>query len=317
MRMRGCLTVVPVICVGLAGYALTRPAGYIAPAAPATTAARTSTSVRVRASVLDWRAARHDISSYPECLGRPVTACVLVRGTGKRVLLMGDSLARMWLPAFIAIARRESLTLAVAIHPACPWPKNLGGLGISPDCQVRRADWYKRVIPDVNPDIIFLANRPYDAPGNELTLEVSGRVESTRDPIAIRAIKESTTQSLDALRRRGRELVLLEPTPLPEAAAYDATSCASTGRADCSFTVSSRTMPLTQLDRTLAAASDVWSVDVRRLACPRLPVCDPVVSGVIVWRDHTHLTATYVRAVTDRLEVMLHRQRILGTAPSN
>jgi hypothetical protein len=265
-------------------------------------------------TLLNWRAAQKDIPSYPECLGHPVAYCTVVHGTGKRVVLMGDSLARMWLPAFIAIAHREAWTLTVAIHPACPWPDNLDGLSMSPDCQVRRADWYARVIPDVNPDIVFLANRPYDAPGNDLTIDVSGRMVSTANPIAIHAIADATTRSLNLLRRPGRELVLLEPTPLPQDRSFDPLLCLAAGNSNCSFTVSPLTTPLTQLDRNLATTPDVWSLNLDRLACPRFPICDPVVNDIIVRRDHTHLTATYARAQTDPLLTILLNAHILGVS---
>src|SRR5262249_58730109 len=43
------------------------------------------------------------------CTRGPVERCVVVAGRGKRVLLMGDSHARMLLPAFRAPARREGV----------------------------------------------------------------------------------------------------------------------------------------------------------------------------------------------------------------
>src|SRR5690348_3190205 len=79
---------------------------------------------------------------------------------------------------------RHSLTLAAAIHQACPWPEHLIGLGISPDCTTYRADWYARVIPQFDPDIVVLANRPYDAPGNALPINVSGHNGMTVSPVA-------------------------------------------------------------------------------------------------------------------------------------
>ncbi len=314
-RLRNVSVIVVGCCLSLTG------ALVIAPTAQASVrsgADSPETSVPVRtvppgnSTVLDWRAAQKDIAPYPECLGHPVAYCTVVHGTGKRVLLMGDSLARMWLPAFIAIAHREALTLTVAIHPACPWPDNLDGLSMSPDCEVRRADWYARVIPDVNPDIVFLANRPYDAPGNDLTVEVSGRLVSTANPIAIHAITDATTRSLNLLRRPGREIVLLEPTPVPQDPSFDPLLCLAAGNTNCSFTVSPLTTPLTQLDRNLATIPDVWSLNLDQLACPRFPICDPVVNNIIVRRDHTHLTATYARAQTDPLLTILLNEHILG-----
>ena len=260
----------------------------------------------------DWRAARNDIPAAPECLGRPISYCTLVRGTGKRVLLMGDSLARMWIPALTAIARRESLTLVLASHPSCPWPQDLGGLGISTTCPAQRADWYNRVVPEFDPDIIFLANRPYDAPGNLLPMAVSGRRVTAQDPLGLDAIATSTARSLHLLSRPGRQLVMIEPTPLPEQLDFDPLSCVSSGSSHCSFSVSTPVTALDQVYRNLGTGSDVKTLELNHLACPRLPVCDPVVNDIIVRRDHTHLTATYVLALTNALQTILHDQGILG-----
>jgi peptidoglycan/LPS O-acetylase OafA/YrhL len=311
------------LCISLSAGLLLAPAMRAVGAGSTAVAADSIAVSSIKtgtAKLLNWQAARNDIPASPECLGRPVSACIVVHGTGEKVLLMGDSLARMWLPAFEAIARRESFTLAAAIHHACPWPEHLAGLGISPDCSKYRADWYARVIPKFDPDIVVLANRSYDAPGNALPFDVSGRHVTAHDPGAVAAIGDQTRASLDALRRPGREIVLLEPTPLPADPSYDPMSCVSSGSKHCSFRVSPVTTPLTQLDRDLAAtsgssatgsSSNVWSIDLNRLACPRYPVCDPVVNGIIVRRDHTHLTGTFARALTTSLEAVLRRRNIL------
>src|SRR5437773_6028982 len=143
----------------------------------------------------NWRAAQADLPSHPECLRKPIAACIVVRGRGPRVLLMGDSLARMWLPAFTEIAKRDSLTLAAAIYRACPWPANLGGLGIAPHCPTYRADWYRRLVPQFHADIVVLANRPYDAPGNVLPIVVFGHHVTAATPLGLRAVTAATTRS--------------------------------------------------------------------------------------------------------------------------
>ncbi|HEY5173338.1 MAG TPA: acyltransferase, partial [Acidimicrobiia bacterium] len=50
--------------------------------------------------LLDWRVAKNDIPDLPDCLGAPVSHCTVAKGNGKRVLLIGDSNARMWIPTF-------------------------------------------------------------------------------------------------------------------------------------------------------------------------------------------------------------------------
>ena len=42
-------------------------------------------------------------------------------------------------------------------------------------------------------------------------------------------------------------------------------------------------------------------VDIDRLTCPMLPICDPVVGGVAAWQDGIHLTEDYATSLADGL----------------
>ena len=101
--------------------------------------------------------------------GRPATRCrrasskaggavhASSTGTGKRVVLMGDSHARMWLPAFIEIAKQRSWSCRFSrSRPArgrttCRW-----SFRRSNSARLQQADWYGRVIPKLDPDLIIL-----------------------------------------------------------------------------------------------------------------------------------------------------------------
>ena len=128
----------------------------------------TGGAVSAGSKLLDWRVAKKDRIKVPDCLGQPVDRCTLVRGSGLRVVLMGDSHARMWTPAFEAIAKKESWTLSVAILPRCPWQRGLqyasSTRGERNDCERHRADWYGRIIPRSNADIVVVSNQAYDDP---------------------------------------------------------------------------------------------------------------------------------------------------------
>ena len=80
---------------------------------------------RRSAAVLDWRAAKIDVPTLPDCVGQPLSFCEVVSGPGKRMLLAGDSNARMWIPTFAAIARAYGMSLYVAAASACPWQRGL------------------------------------------------------------------------------------------------------------------------------------------------------------------------------------------------
>ncbi len=52
----------------------------------------------------------------------------------------------------------------------------------------------------------------------------------------------------------------------------------------------------------LADADDrVHVLDADAVACPRLPRCDSVIDGRIVWRDQSHMTHTYATTLADAL----------------
>ena len=216
------------------------------------------------------------------------------------MLLIGDSLARMWLPAFMVIARRESLTLTVAAFPSCPWqPEIKNGLAMSPPCPGHRADWYRRFIPQLHPDIVVVAERGYDEPGNPFSVSAPGGEVPATSTTGQQALIGATTAGIQSLRAPGRQIVLLQPTPLPPDLGFEPVSCLSTGSTHCAFRVSTALTSFEEYLRRAGNQPDVTSLDLDRLACPRYPVCDPVVNDIIVRRDHTHLTATY-RALARR-----------------
>jgi hypothetical protein len=48
----------------------------------------------------------------------------------------------------------------------------------------------------------------------------------------------------------------------------------------------------------------VWDLDLDRLACPYLPICDPIVRGKIVWYDLSHLSIGYSRTLADPIRAL-------------
>ena len=263
--------------------------------------------------LLDWRAAQGDIPALPDCYSKAVANCTVVRGTGASMLIVGDSLARMWLPAFKAIATRESLTLSIAALPACPWQQHLTGLQISPGCTKHRADWYARVIPQLHPDIIVLAERGYDKPGNPFFLPgPAGRLAAT-SPEGQALLESASATSIAALRAPGRTIVVLDSTPLPVDPNFDPVSCLSTGSSHCSFTVTTTPTSFDRFFQQETKTRSIGNLNLDRLVCPRLPVCDPVVNNIIVRRDGTHLTATYARSLSISIDTLLHAQGVLAS----
>jgi peptidoglycan/LPS O-acetylase OafA/YrhL len=267
--------------------------------------------------LLDWRVAAKDFVplGFHDCLNQPVDVCTVVKGTGLKIVIVGDSIARMWIPAFTEIAQKDSMTFSVATYQGCPWQLGLqynGAPAIQSACGERQKDWYRRVIPELHPDIIFLAQHGYDDATSQNRFNVPGIGRLTSDSPKFEPVLQSmSTHTLNSLHAPGRRIVILEPVPVPTA---DPVACLSRGGsvASCGFPASKGPSELERYFRGLNQTNpDITSVDLDRLACPHLPRCDAVVGNVIAWRDIAHLTVTYVKTLAPQLEAVLKQQRIL------
>ena len=215
-----------------------------------------------------------------QCSAKTPADCVVIHGAGRRVLLMGDSNAEMLVPAFESMARAQGLTLSLEITEGCPWQRGIYGAiaSIRPRCQRNKEDAYKRVIPALHPDIIVLVDRDHP-PSERLTDD----------------IEKATRASLSQLKAPGRKLVLVDPvvqSPVPP----EPLQCLRHARflEDCRYVVDTAPNPISLVFRRLAAADpSMLAANFDRLVCPYLPICDPVIGGVVVRWDHQHIAAGY------------------------
>ncbi len=258
---------------------------------------------------LDWRAVKREDRSAPTCFAKPLTKCVVVHGTGKTVALIGDSHAQMLIAPMTEIAKAENWTLAVLIWNACPWQDGLWRFTAANrrSCLAWKADLRTRVIPRLNPDVVVLIHAPMDREG--LKGQHLGGPDgplATGSPAAERAIEAATDKTVARLSAN-RDVVIIEPIPQGPPG-YDPLGCLSTARFldQCRFVASASPSPTEQHYRALARSSDhVFDLDIDRLACPYLPICDPVVRGKIVWYDLSHLSIAYSRTLAEPIRSLL------------
>ena len=284
---------------------------------------RGSTSVAATSTVtsptnlrlLDWHAAIDDIPVLPDCLGRPVAACTLTHGDGPSVLIMGDSNARMWIPALTEVAKQRSWTFSVASYPTCPWERGLAVVYKTYEgCRAHQGDWYKRVIPELDPDLIIVSHQAFDNPTRPYRfIAPDGRGIGPNDADYEATLERSVAASLRTLERPERQIVIIEPIPDTPDPRMDPLRCLSTGAAPetCSFNANRRPWPLERFYREQAKRADVASIDPDRMVCPRWPTCDAVVGRIIVKRDANHLTATYARSLAGPMAARLAKETSL------
>jgi peptidoglycan/LPS O-acetylase OafA/YrhL len=271
---------------------------------------------------LDLDAIRADLPPVHNCVNQPAAACTIVHGDGVHVLLMGDSHARMLTPTFTAIARREGLRLSVSASDACPWQRDLqvvvkGFADQRRRCDGVREDLYERVVAELDPDVIVVINRGYEAArASDAGLQYLGPDGDYLDkpsPEFDAWLSERTRRSLDALADESRAVVLVEPIPYPADNA-DVLACLS--REDvteaCRYVVDAGPSDVERLYRRIDQEEEaIWSADLDRLACPFFPICDPIVDGAVVKLDASHLTGSYAESLAPAVGDYLRENGII------
>jgi hypothetical protein len=277
--------------------------------------------LRVRVPAIDFEAAKAHTYGNRSCYGKPAARCVIVHGSGKRILLVGDSHAVGLVPAFAELAQRHGFTLALAAYPRCPWLEGVVEVppGSPPDisqtCRSQQDDWYRRLVPELDPDVIVLVHRTFDDPGGDVELETNGRKIDPGTADYRDAVRRESRATVDELATNGRKVVIVEPLPLaPDE--FSPTNCLSDAKfvEDCRY-VAATTTPLERYYRSIANGADVFTVDLDPLVCPYFPICDPMVNGVVVKRDKQHITAAYSKTMGEPIDSVLAADGVIPRSP--
>jgi len=313
---------VPVIASGLA-ISLVSALVFV----PAIIDHHTSTAVTLEGSTvgftpvpagIDWQGAyARNLKAggpFTTCEGKAASACTIVHGTGAHILLLGDSHAWMLIPTFVEIARRENLTLSVSVRENCPWQRGLylatisvqGRAITAQGCKAQKEDVYRRVLPALAPDLVVVTQAGFERSfqhwigddGNPIQ-NVEARLES------------ASRTSLAQLGAGGRDVLVLEPTPQSKT---DPLLCLSRAKVveECRTITDTAPSRLERFYRAYAARQpNVDDIDIDRLVCPFLPICDPIIDGRIVRWDQGHLTVDYAQSLGPALDASLKQRGLI------
>ncbi len=263
---------------------------------------------------LDWRGAQNDTADFPTCTASKPDPCTLVKGSGSHILLLGDSHARMYIPMFTRLAREAGITFSADVAPACPWQKGLQYRNEERDCRSHQAELYPAVVDRLDPDVVVVANRAYDAQGSPLFVSDEDRGELTPGSEAyLESIRARTDATIQLLRSAGRKVVIIEPIPVAPLG-VNPLLCLSkaTYLDECRFVSSTLPTPVERIYREEAKKDPgVWSLDIDQRVCPYLPICDPIVDGLIVRRDTSHLTTRFADTLVTPFKRFLTTNKIL------
>lgn len=243
---------------------------------------------------VDWRKVTGragNIPDIPNCENDDPDSCFVVRGDGDTVLLVGDSHARMLLPALTEWASQRDLSLAVSIIPGCGWPEGVRR-NASDDkaiCHERRADWTTDLVDAVGAEHVVLYQR---LPPERLWR--NGSVELLDPELQASGYPEGYYQVMENTIRRLSEqdvdVVAIESTPFVSEG--DPLDCLSTATRvfDCSWLVPVDTLPEEVLLRSLdSELENVTALDLDDIACPMLPLCVPYIEENFVYQDWNHV----------------------------
>ncbi len=214
-------------------------------------------------------------------------------GAQRRVVVVGDSHAYMWVPALEVLGARDGFEVVPLVKFGCtpydlPMLLDLDGPPF-PECERQHA-WVQEQITALHPDLVLVASRAY--PHRLL----GGRPDRAAWSEAVAGFVRET-EALGPVVRVLGDVSLLAVDPAACLLAVGATM------ADCTRPVNSHIRSVNRGVRDGARSAGARYVAVNRLVCAA-GRCPFVVDDVVTYHDGQHLSATWVRAVADDLGTM-------------
>ena len=206
------------------------------------------------------------------------TTCVYGETDGDQTIAMlGDSKMGQWFPAVEAIAKDEGWRLELYLKSACAFTYD----GAKDDCE----EFGKN------------ANAHFDAEGAPDIALVSQGAGSSPE------LRAGMTEAIKELRAKGTEVVVLADSPRPQGQVYTCVEDNPEDYSACDFPAEGNgrkgrgSKPL----GAAAEATDTPFVDLNQWICPPGETCPPVIGDSLVYRQGSHVTATYIRTLTPML----------------
>ena len=204
------------------------------------------------------------------------------------VALVGDSHAAHWFPAIELLARQRRWRLVPFTKFSCVfvymriWSPRLKREYT--ECEV----WRERVVGRLvalRPDLVIVAA------DQELPVVVDRDDDPTLQGAAMARL----------IRRIPGGVAIIVDTPRSE---YDVPACLAQHRTSIERCTTTRSAAFgwrhMLREREAARLTGATLVDLSAATCPTDP-CPPVVGSILVYRDHHHLPATFVRSLVDEL----------------
>ena len=249
------------------------------------------------------------------CEHKPSAKCQVIKGSGPRVLVIGDSHAQMFITAFAKLAQIQHVTLYEGASAGCPWQRDLyipeDNLGndntYTKNCIAFKTDLYTRVIPQLKPDLIVAISNDYLSKARGAIFNKNNQPVHSDGPAQFKQmVAADTAQSVKTLRESAARVMIFDPVPTAPPGTNPFT-CLTKSKflEDCRFVANLSPTPLDLVYGRLADNKDIYVANVDKLLCPYMPICDPVINGIIVRRDPEHITPAFSVSLVPALTTLL------------
>jgi hypothetical protein len=215
----------------------------------------------------------------------------------KIVVLVGDSHAAQWMPTLDAIGKEQGFKLLSWTKSGCPAPDvtvyNRKLDRVYDECDTWRNNVLAKLTAD-KPDLVVLSSTRTDS-----LVARDGGARLQGKPQAGQEWKDGYARTIETLTKASVPVVVLRDTPWPGA---DVAVCVGQNMDD----PSKCDLPLNALDPAsfdigvAASIKGADSVDMSGYLCNE-KVCPATLGKYLVYRDGSHLTATFATAMAPYL----------------
>jgi len=233
-------------------------------------------------------------------LGTEVKDCSMISRPGApRVVVVGDSHAVAWLPALEAVAKERGWELTAIVKSACTFaefPEQLHG-NAAADTMKSCLIWSKKAVEHVQqlrPDILIVTH----SRASMSKMSAAGNGDAV--------VADAIYAALQRVKQQDTRLVAILDTPR---FAQKVPECMSSPGSDYAACGVSREKAFAGRDPLFALGQrykDVAVLDLTDQMCSA-DRCEPVVRGMLAWRDAHHMTGTFSASLAEELGRRLDR----------
>lgn len=244
------------------------------------------------------------IEDFDDCIqnfeSSDVRSCTYgERGSDTVIAVVGDSHASQWVPGLSEVAEQRGWELREYTKGACTFSDVLIATKEQDpytSCQEWSANLLDQLLGPDKPTMVIAA-----AFGKGVMIDGEAQYGVVADDILTAGLR----RYYEALNNADVPVVVIKDTPLLPIHIPDCVSANPDNLTACATDRSAALPPDHDREQinAIEGLPSSRTVDFNDAICPT-DSCGPVIGNILVYRDTTHLTRTYVRSMTPRLDAM-------------